>query len=898
MKNTLLLFATFLLMLSAKAEVRLPRLVRDSMVLQRDQKINIWGWASAGEKVTVKFNNKTYKTTSGNNGKWLIQLASMKAGGPYTMDIDATNHITLKEILIGDVWVCSGQSNMVHQMILHRERYEQDIVTANYPQIRHFWIPTMTDLRKPQDDLPTGNWKWANPQDVLQFSAVAYFFAKTIYEKYGVPIGLINASVGGPPIEAWISEEGLKEFPTTLGTIQKNKDTAYVNSVNRAAFAYNASRPKPKDKGLLGAKPWYDTTYSPKGWLPINIPGYWEDQGVKDLDGIVWYWKVLDVPASMTGMPAKISMGRIVDVDFLYLNGKLVGTTGYQYPQRRYTLPAGLLKVGKNILVIRVINNAGKGGFIPDKPYHLTAGGQTLDLKGEWQYKVGDVFIADTKQAPNGIALDYQPTALFNAMVAPITNYSIKGILWYQGEGNLSDPSNYEKLLPTLITDWRTRWRQGNVPFLYVQLPNFGEARYVPAESGWAVLREGQRKNLAIPNTGMAVAIDLGEWNDIHPDNKKDVGVRLALSAQHVAYSDEKVVHSGPLYRTATQDGNKIILSFSNTGSGLITNDGEELSHFAIAGADKKFVWAAAKIDSNKIIVWNEAIANPMYVRYAWADNPVGANLYNKEGLPASPFEAEIISPKTVAANNSLPWNGKGAAVVLTYDDGLNVHLTNAVPALNSVGLKGTFYIADYFGGLQAQLPKWKMAAADGHELANHTVYHPCAGGPGREFVNRDYDLNNYSVRRITDEMKTMNMLLNATDGKTERTFAFPCSDTKIRDTAYIDYSKKDFIAARAVRNEMLSIDKANLYNLPSYMINGQSGDELIALVKKAMVEKKLLVFLFHGVGGEHGLNISLEAHHKLLQFLKQNEKEIWIAPMIDVAKEIKNYQSQHKQIK
>jgi len=609
------------------------------MIFQRDTKVKIWGWASAKEKIKVSFQNKKYNTAADANGNWMIVLSPMKAGGPYTMNIDAINHLTINNILIGDVWICSGQSNMVHQMILHRELYEDDIAKANYPEIRQFWIPTLTDLQKLHDDLPTGYWKSANPQDVLQFSAVAYFFAKTIYQKYHVPIGLINSSVGGPGIEAWISEEGLKQFPSVLDKIKKNKDTAYINTINRTAFAANANRPKPTDKGLIGPMPWYDTSYAGKGWHNISLPGYWEDQGIKDLDGIVWYRKEIDVPASMTGVDAKVFLGRIVDADFLYVNGKLAGNTTYQYPQRRYQLPAGLLKPGKNIFVIRVINNSGKGGFVADKPYYISAGGQKIDLKGEWQYKVGDAFSKQNSAAP--IALEYQPTALFNAMVAPLINYTIKGILWYQGEGNISNASDYEKLLPAMIADWRGRWKQNDVPFIYVQLPNFGEVQYLPSESPWAVLREAQLKTLSVPNTGIAVAIDLGEWNDIHPMNKKDVGIRLALAAEHVAYSEKNIVYSGPIYQSSKTVDNKIIISFNNIGSGLITNDGEELNQFAIAGADKKFVWAKAKIDRDKVIVWSDKIANPMYVRYAWADNPDGANLYNKEGLPASPIRTD-----------------------------------------------------------------------------------------------------------------------------------------------------------------------------------------------------------------------------------------------------------------
>ena len=630
----------FVCLNSPDAQVRLPVLVRDSMILQRDTRINIWGWASEGERVSIKFNKKNYKATTGNDGKWLIQLPPMKAGGPYMMDITGSNKILLKEILIGDVWICSGQSNMVHQMNIHDVTYAKDIAEANNPQIRHFWIPTLTNLQGPQDDLPTGYWKLAIGDEVRPFSAVAYFFAKKLFEKYHVPIGLINASVGGTPIEAWTSEEGLKDFSSIQATIQKNKDTAYINGANRAAFN-NSTRPQQNDLGMLGEKKWFDVSYTPKGWKTINIPGYWEDQGLKDLNGVVWYRKEIDVPASMTGKPAKVFLGRIVDADVLYINGKQVGNTTYQYPQRRYNVPADVLKAGKNIFVVKVTNTNGKGGFVPDKPYCIFAGNDTVDLKGYWQYKVGEVYQPRSGGfGGGGISAQNQPAALYNGMIAPLINYTIKGFLWYQGEANTNRAEEYAKLQPAQILDWRKKWKQGDLPFLYVQLPGFMDYNYLPSESQWATLRETQLRSLSVPNTAMAVAIDLGEWNDIHPDNKKTVGERLALAAEKLAYG-ENVIYSGPLYESSKVEGNRITITFTSVGSGLITNDGEQPGEFAIAGADKKFVWAKAKIDGYKIIVWNDAVVSPMYVRYAWADDPVNPNLFNKEGLPASPFRTD-----------------------------------------------------------------------------------------------------------------------------------------------------------------------------------------------------------------------------------------------------------------
>lgn len=640
--KNLITFCLCLVIIScAKAQVKLPQIIRDSMILQRDSKINIWGWASKGEKVSVKFNGKTYRTITGEDGKWKVQLSPMKAGGPYIMDISGKNKITLHDILIGDVWLCAGQSNMVHQMKLHSVYYPDEIPNANYPDIRQFWVPNTTNLEGPQNDLPDGSWKWANPTDVKDFSAVAYFFAKALYQKYHVPIGIINASWGGVPIESMMSEESFKSFPEILKTIEKNKDTAYVNGVNRKVFANAQKIKRPEDKGLI--EKWFLPSYQPKEWHRIAVPGFWADEGAKNLNGVVWYRREIDVPASMTNVPAKVFLGRIVDADELYINGVKVGSTGYMYPQRRYPIPDGVLKPGKNLFVVRVTNNFGKGGFVPDKPYELITANDTVDLTGYWQYKVG--LLNEPHRGFGGfggfgIALQNQPTALYNSMIAPLINYTIKGFVWYQGASNSGKPDEYAKLQPAMITDWRSKWKEGDLPFLFVQLPGFGDYNYLPTESQLAEFREAQAKSLSVPNTAMAVAIDLGEWNDIHPDRKKPVGERLALAAEKIAYG-ENIVYSGPLYQSSKIEGNKIIISFTHTGNGLSTNDGEPPAEFAIAGVDKRFVWANAKIDGDKIIVSNEEVPNPKYVRYAWADEPVNPNLINKEGLPAAPFRTD-----------------------------------------------------------------------------------------------------------------------------------------------------------------------------------------------------------------------------------------------------------------
>ncbi len=626
---------------AALCQVRLPFLISDGMVLQRDADVKIWGWADKGEKVTINFNGKTYNATTGTDGKWAVMLSELKAGGPCSMDINASNHIALTNIMIGDVWVCSGQSNMELAMDRVKYRYPDVVAHADNPNIRQFIVPHRYDFQEPQEDLKSGRWESANPESVLHFSAVGYFFAKELFEKYHVPIGLINASLGGSPAQAWLSEDALKAFPEYLETAKKFKDSAYLNQIAEKDKAVSDAwygRIQQLDNGLAkGQKPWFDVNYDASEWAVMNVPGYWADGNLGNVNGVVWFRKEFNVPASMTGQPAKLWLGRIVDGDFTYVNGKQVGSVSYQYPPRIYDIPSNLLQAGKNIITVRVISNSSRGGFVQDKPYHLSAAGQTIDLKGQWQYRLGTTMAP----LPDKTFIEWQPAGLYNGMITPLLNYKIKGVIWYQGESNAGKPREYQKLFPALIANWREKWNQGDFPFLYVQLANFMEVKASPSESGWAELRAAQFKTLAVPNTGMAVAIDLGEWNDIHPLNKEDVGKRLVLAAQKVAYGDEKAVYSGPIYQSMKVEGNKITLTFTNTGGGLTAKGDGELKYFAVAGTDKKFVWAKAKIDGNKVVVWNDQVPNPVAVRYAWADNPEGANLYNKEGLPASPFRTD-----------------------------------------------------------------------------------------------------------------------------------------------------------------------------------------------------------------------------------------------------------------
>jgi sialate O-acetylesterase len=651
LKNNAHIFSTLGLSLAlvattqvAQATVRLPRLVSDGMVLQRDTPLRLWGWAAAGEKVAVSFQGKAYTATASPKGEWQVQLPAQKAGGPYELKIDATNHLVVKDVLVGDVWLCSGQSNMETPMSRVRDKYPQEIAQANNPRIRQYEVPLTYAFSGPKADLTGGSWVSTTPESVLKFSAVGYFFAKEIQAKYQVPVGIIKDAVGGSPAEAWLSADALKKFPTYEQQGAKYKDSTLVAGIKQregAAVADWYKRLHQTDQGEQPGQPkWSAASYDATGWASMPVPGYWAAQTPLGMvNGVVWFRKEVEVPAAMVGQPARLELGTLVDADSTYINGQLVGTTGYQYPPRKYDFGPGVLKAGKNIITVRLISNGGRGGFTPGKEYRLVAGGQTIDLKGNWQYKLG----ATMPPTPGTTTFQYQPGGLYNGMIAPVLPYAVKGVLWYQGESNAGHPEDYQALLTGLIQDWRTQLKQPALPFIYAQLPNFMAVKKEPSESGWAALRDAQRRTLAVPHTGMAVLLDVGEWNDIHPLDKQTVGHRLALAAEKVAYGDTKVVAMGPLFQAAKAVGNKVTLTFADPGSSLVAKGGGPLTGFAVAGADKKFVWAQARIEGDKVVVWSDQVAQPTAVRYAWADNPEGVNLYNKAGLPTSTFQTDAL---------------------------------------------------------------------------------------------------------------------------------------------------------------------------------------------------------------------------------------------------------------
>jgi len=630
----------FLLLNSIFAKVKLPQLISNGMVLQRKKNIHIWGWADTNEQVEVSFHNSNYSTKANEEGQWIITLPKFEAGGPFTMEIQGENKITVRDIMIGEVWVSSGQSNMELPMYRVSPLYQSEITYSRNDSIRYFDVPLNYNFDEPQNDTQGGKWKSADPKTVPHFSALAYFYAKNIYQKYNVPVGIINSSVGGSPAQAWCSSDILKKnFPKYYRVAQKFKDASQINKIqnkdNKRITQWHEL--KEKDKGYKSGQSWSDSDVNTEDWSKMNIPGFWANTELGSLNGVVWFRKKIELIPNLANKPAKLSLGRIVDADSVFINGKFIGNTTYKYPPRRYEVPSSVLKRGTNIITIRVVNQRGKGGFIKDKPYKLRFGNKSIDLKGEWKCRLG----ARVDPLEGQTFIKWKPVGLYNGMVAPLLNYKIRGVIWYQGESNTGQPREYEKLFKSMIKNWRQKWNQKDLPFLYVQLANFMKPDKQPSPSNWAMLRESQTKTLSLENTGMAVITDLGIWNDIHPLNKKDVAHRLFLPARKLVYGEKEIVSSGPMYESMKIRSNKAIISFDHVGKGLLAKGDGGLKHFAIAGQDSNFVWSEAKIQNNKVVVWSEKVENPIAVRYGWADNPRKANLYNKKGLPASPFRTD-----------------------------------------------------------------------------------------------------------------------------------------------------------------------------------------------------------------------------------------------------------------
>lgn len=599
-------------------KIKLPDLVSDKMVLQRDVALKIWGWADQGENITIRFSNETYNTSPDKNGKWSVQLKPQKAGGPFVMEI---NEITIRDILVGDVWLASGQSNMETPIARLTDRFPE-INVSDFNKIRYFKVPTQNNVESVQENIATGGkWFTGTASEVMNWTAFAYFYALQAYEHTKIPQGMLVSSLGGSAIQSWVSQEHLRDFPNDL--------------IDKQALSELNSSKLDKGRNLWNQKDFDDT-----GWQKAKVPGKWKDNGIQ-AKGTVWFRKNFELPASMDGKFARLYLGVMVDSDSVFVNGKFVGAISYTYPPRKYDIPGGILKQGKNTIVIQLTSNFGNGEFVADKPYKIVGDDVAVDLTGEWKYNIGRDTSKEEDYKSKLKNLRNTPSGLYNGMIYPIRNYKVRGAIWYQGESNAGQPENYAGLLKKLIENWREAFQWNQMPFLLVQLPNFMEKTSDPnAPSGWAGIREAQFKtSQSVPYTAMSVNYDLGEWNDIHPLNKKDMAKRLFLAARKLMYG-EKLVSSGPIFKSMKVENSTVILSFDNVGKGLKSRNGA-LKHFAIAGSDKKFVWAEAKIKGNTVVVSSKEIKNPVAVRYAWSNNPEEANLENAEGLLASPFRTD-----------------------------------------------------------------------------------------------------------------------------------------------------------------------------------------------------------------------------------------------------------------
>ena len=629
------------LSIQVKANVILPRFISNGMVLQRDISIPIWGWAEAGEKVVITFKGKTYTTIAGNDNKWKTFLDKSKEGGPFELSIKGENVIKIEDILVGDVWFCSGQSNMEYELYKAAEKYPNEIANAENNQIRHFQVKRNNSFTQLDNVESINGWEKASPKTVPNFSAIAYFYALKLFNKYKVPIGLINSSYGGTPAEAWMSEEALANYPhylkRTVNFKNKNKVDSITLSDKIIAEEWKRSILN-SDKGEK--EQWYRNHFDASDWLPVSMPSFWQEKVLPEVKaGVVWFKKDIKIPNKYLNQDAILRMGNIILNDVTYFNGVKVGSTSNKHAPRKYQISKKLIQEGVNTITVKITSELGDAGFIRDKKYQLEIGDTIIDLTGEWKYKLG--FSAAPFFRDQLTKFYCEGSSLYNAMINPLLGYGIKGVIWYQGESNQSKAKEYRTLFPDLITSWRSAWKQGNFPFLWVQLANINKPKPQPSESKLAELQDAQANTLSLPNTGMAVINDIGEWNDVHPMNKLEAAHRLYLASLKVAYKENDIVFSGPtLSKTEIKDNN-IVLYFKNIGAGLIAKETGKLLHFAIAGENKKYVWADAYIENNKVIVSSKLIEHPKYVRYAWADNPVGANLYNVEGLPASCFNTE-----------------------------------------------------------------------------------------------------------------------------------------------------------------------------------------------------------------------------------------------------------------
>jgi len=640
-------------------QLTLAPVFTDNMVLQQGMPVPVWGMTEAGATVTVRFAGQEKKAKSAADGRWLVRLAPLSASSaPQRLEISAQRgrgrpvRTELQNVLVGEVWICSGQSNMEWPLSLTRNA-EAEIAGAAFPGIRLCTVPKRS-VEQPATDIPGCTWSICAPDSVPTFSAVGYLFGRELHSRLGVPIGLINSSWGGTVAEAWVSREGLLGQAELREMVEKHERDLPNLELVRAGWRAEIAKieERTKDTGDTGwPRGWADLPESAGVWQDMDLPSIWQSRGL-NFSGILWFRKTVEVPDAWAGKDLRLAVGATDKSDITYFNNVKVGSVTIQERpdawsfRRTYTVPGSLVRAGRNVIAVRVHSDKFAGGMTgPADSMHLccpelpeTA---PMPLAGSWRYAIEATYgLVQLPPEPPGPGNPNYPSALFNGMISPLCPFAMRGAIWYQGESNADRPRQYRVLFPTLIRDWRRALGQDSLAFYFVQLANYLAVLPQPAESRWAELREAQMLALRLPHTGMAVIIDIGDEQDIHPRNKQDVGLRLALNALHQTYGHQEVVPCGPLFKEARREGRAFRVTFDHVGGGLECR-GKELQGFAVAGADGKFVWAEAHLDGETVVVADPTVPDPVAVRYAWADNPV-CNLYNRAGLPAAPFRSDV----------------------------------------------------------------------------------------------------------------------------------------------------------------------------------------------------------------------------------------------------------------
>lgn len=605
--------------------IKLPKLLGEGCVLQRGEQTRIWGWYKPQKKIVITFQEQSYEITSDVNGKFETEICCKKVGGPYCLSVKSEDgsEIVIKEVYVGDVFVCSGQSNMELPITRVREMFPDEPGNAMVHQYKVEECPVFTGEL---NDHKAAAWNQCVGMPLEETTALGYFFGDMIQKKEQVPVGIINISKGGTPVEAWMSEEALADYPEFLEVKERFAQDGYIEKL------LSAQDKKENAWHELLSKKEAETDDAP--WNILEVPGWFDKQGLENFSGLLHLKKTFEVPEELAGKSAILKMGTLVDSDCIFINGEKVGETGYCFPPRIYPIPEGLLKAGENEIFIRLECRDGKGRITPDKPCDVCfESGEKISLRGTWEYQVRVV----SEQAPTLTFITRQPTGMYQGMVAPCTNMTVKGAMWYQGESNEWYPESYEDLIQKMILDWRARWKQDKLPFVIIQLPACGMDNR--GDGAWAIIREAQKKADSLPEVAVTVNLDLGEYNDLHPLNKKGVAQRAYLAARKVMYQEE-IICEGPKLISYKKTADGVEFTFdTQDGQPLEIVCGDSVNEFETAKADGVFYPAKAEIEGTKVKVFGEEIKK---VRYAWKDSPLDGLLKNKEGLLTAPFVIEI----------------------------------------------------------------------------------------------------------------------------------------------------------------------------------------------------------------------------------------------------------------